>query len=289
MDTSRQVNALHRLHGAVFAPPLLGSLAIGAVVSSIAWLAFAPPHFGGDFVGQIVCQLIAWIGTSSLVHLLWRRTRIRRDVLLTGAVTRFLHDLSVKPEADADWFADIDAYACSLDRKRGERGLLPMRCRTLARAESTRAGWRATATLSSELDRREKETGFAATRFMIWSLPMLGFIGTVIGISGAIRSFSLAMGGTEAATEVAQALKDRIPDVTTQLSLAFDTTLLGLVFSIVAMCVQTWLEQDEDRYLDALDDVWHGFIAPTLAHAPRAEHGTVIVGGAADDPTLETL
>ena len=67
---------------------------------------------------------------------------------------------------------------------------------------------------------------------MIWAIPILGFIGTVWGISGAVSNFSSAMTSVESAAAVSEALKDNLPLVTADLATAFDTTLLALLLSV---------------------------------------------------------
>ena len=55
----------------------------------------------------------------------------------------------------------------------------------------------------------------------IWALPLLGFIGTVVGISGAIGELGAVFEGGDRQTALAEVLG--------QLRFAFDTTFAGLV------------------------------------------------------------
>jgi hypothetical protein len=79
----------------------------------------------------------------------------------------------------------------------------------------------------------------APINFAIWVLPLLGFIGTVIGISDAIGS----LGTVFADGNRAEALES----VLGALRFAFDTTFAGLVLVIPVMGLSTWLALLDDR------------------------------------------
>jgi hypothetical protein len=79
---------------------------------------------------------------------------------------------------------------------------------------------------------------------MIWAIPMLGFLGTVIGISEALggiaigedNDFQMMMGGLR-----------------NSLYVAFDTTALALTFAIVLMFVQFGVDRAESSLLSQVD------------------------------------
>ena len=63
-------------------------------------------------------------------------------------------------------------------------------------------------------EREYMRGSFALSRFMVWAIPILGFIGTVWGISNGIAHFSDAMTSTSSVTDVSSMLKDNLPLVT---------------------------------------------------------------------------
>jgi biopolymer transport protein ExbB/TolQ len=63
--------------------------------------------------------------------------------------------------------------------------------------------------------------------FVVWALPILGFLGTVIGVSAAIKPLSILVEGKSGASVAQQILG--------HLLYAFDTTLTGLLFVIPLM------------------------------------------------------
>lgn len=93
------------------------------------------------------------------------------------------------------------------------------------------------------------ESSYAFPRILIWAIPLLGFIGTVIGISGAVAGFS---GFLEQAGDVDQ-IREGIGRVTTGLAVAFDTTLLALLLSVLVMIPLVMVERFESRLLLGMD------------------------------------
>ena len=85
------------------------------------------------------------------------------------------------------------------------------------------------------------DRGLAPLRYVVWVLPLLGFIGTVVGISDSIAGLGsvIASDGGGQATEGLMTVLDG-------LRFAFDTTLLGLATVIPVMAFLTILERLED-------------------------------------------
>lgn len=81
---------------------------------------------------------------------------------------------------------------------------------------------------SLELMQHEIELKFNMLRYLVWLIPTLGFIGTVIGIA-------LALSGAANMPDVSDsnAIREWIGILTTDLGLAFYTTLIALIMSAV--------------------------------------------------------
>lgn len=101
----------------------------------------------------------------------------------------------------------------------------------------------------AENDENHVDGTFTLVQGFIWGIPVLGFIGTVLGLSQAIGSFGGAFAGQ---SDLAQ-LKDALTQVTAGLSVAFDTTLIALVAAFV---IQLLLIAQKKREFDFLDDCW---------------------------------
>ena len=80
--------------------------------------------------------------------------------------------------------------------------------------------------LNSQLEMMQYrlEVDFNLVRYISWLIPTLGFIGTVVGISDAL-SFAGIPGMA--------ASDDFLPQLTSALAVAFNTTLVALVMSAV--------------------------------------------------------
>ena len=104
------------------------------------------------------------------------------------------------------------------------------------------------------------ESSYSVPRILVWAIPLLGFIGTVIGISGAVSGFS---GFLENSGDVEQ-IKEGIGQVTSNLGLAFDTTLLALFLSVVVMIPLVLVERYESKLLLEIDVFINDKLLPRL-------------------------
>ena len=82
----------------------------------------------------------------------------------------------------------------------------------------------------------------APLNYAVWVLPLLGFIGTVVGISEAIGE----LGNVFADGDRQQALQS----VLGGLRFAFDTTFAGLVLVIPVMALSSWIRLTSDAARD---------------------------------------
>jgi len=104
---------------------------------------------------------------------------------------------------------------------------------------------------STESDREFDSSGSSnvLANVMLAMIPMLGFIGTVLGLSGAVSNFSQFLAGS---VEMSQ-IKDALRDVTAGLGTAFDTTLLALVLSIALTFPMALMIRRENDLLAEFD------------------------------------
>ncbi len=86
----------------------------------------------------------------------------------------------------------------------------------------------------SDLDDAEMDGNYALIHLFIWALPILGFLGTVIGITLAVSDFSGFLGGN---IDDIDLIKSELGQVTNGLSFAFGTTILGLAGALIVMLV----------------------------------------------------
>lgn len=97
----------------------------------------------------------------------------------------------------------------------------------------------------SDVEAERSHEGYSLVRIIVWATPMLGFLGTVIGITLALGQLS-----PEA---LVNAPKDAMQGLLAGLSVAFDTTALALSLSIVLMFLQYLVREVETQLLTVVD------------------------------------
>jgi biopolymer transport protein ExbB/TolQ len=85
------------------------------------------------------------------------------------------------------------------------------------------------------------EGSYSLTRFITWAIPILGFLGTVLGITEAIAGVT------------PEVLEQSLSSVTDGLALAFDSTALALGLTMAAMFINFLVERAEWGALEAID------------------------------------
>lgn len=102
----------------------------------------------------------------------------------------------------------------------------------------------------SEQDESSMETSYVVVQSFIWGIPVLGFIGTVLGLSDAISAFGEVLASSSEMSQITGALRE----VTGGLNTAFDTTLEALVAAIVIQFLLTFVKKSEEEFLDGCSE-----------------------------------
>lgn len=251
--------------------------AVGAVLFTVCFygvLAFVPAGRARElflergWVPVLITVVSAW--ALLLIASRWRR--LRRE-------TRAL---------------DVDLFAAE-----AVLGIGPEQARSLRRELPRRAGASADSFLVARLERALRQfevqpriaavveflsaesaadegrvdASYALVRVFVWAVPTLGFIGTVLGLGTAVGGFSESL---EAAASL-EGLKSSIGSVTGGLGVAFDTTLLALVLSIVIMFPASAVQRREEGLVGAVDDYCAEWLVPRLREAPGRDDYAVAV------------
>lgn len=131
----------------------------------------------------------------------------------------------------------------------------------------------------SDLDANRSSGSYALLKVFLWAIPILGFIGTVQGLSTAVSS--LAMGDTSNP----EALKASIDSLTGGLGVAFDTTLLGLILSMLMSFPLSAVQKKEDETLTLIDTFCTEKLLPRL-NDKRDSHSDTLLQQADSIPGL---
>lgn len=116
----------------------------------------------------------------------------------------------------------------------------------------------------AEHDESSTETSYALLKGFIWAIPVLGFIGTVLGLSQAIGGFGAVLSDTQDMSRIAASLQT----VTAGLATAFETTLEALIAAMVIQMLFTFLKKSEEEFLDECSEYCQRHIVNRLRILP---------------------
>ena len=123
----------------------------------------------------------------------------------------------------------------------------------------------------SNIDGARIGGSFTLVKVFIWAIPILGFIGTVIGLSDAIAQFKGVM-SPEAVKDPTLLMKS-MGGVTAGLATAFDTTLLGLIYALFLTLPMSSLQKLEEDTLTNVDAYCNENFLPRLNDGSGAAGG----------------
>ena len=231
---------------------LLVSLGIGVGIG-VVWLAILFPFKGATipdlflargWVPYALVLLSGWsIGILILKHVLLRR---QQQALL----------LNVLPTALGEEIG-VDNVLEFIDHVKG----MPPRVQDSFMVQRMRLGLEhfflrrsnpevaSMMMVQAEIDSGTVRSSYSLLKVFIWAIPILGFIGTVLGISAAVGGFN---GDLNAAEDIS-VLTESLSGVTGGLALAFDTTLVALVLSLIISIPASAMQKSEEDMLGKVD------------------------------------
>lgn len=101
----------------------------------------------------------------------------------------------------------------------------------------------------TELYDLAQQSSYALPRIIVWSIPVMGFIGTVMGIGESVSGFE----GFLSKADDIDVLREGLVNVTSGLGTAFDTTFLALTISVIVVFPLTIIERIEQQLLTRID------------------------------------
>jgi hypothetical protein len=189
--------------------------------------------------------LMFW--AMSILILKWLRLKQQKETMLLDVLPTEISDQITVDSID-DFITHInDLPGESSDSfliNRVVRGLEHFRVRKSAAETVTMME------SQSAIDANNVAGSYTILKVFIWSLPILGFIGTVMGVSTAVASLanSLSGGGSM------EAMKSALQDVFGGLGTAFDTTLLALIMSMLVKIPASALQKNEEDLITSVDE-----------------------------------
>lgn len=124
----------------------------------------------------------------------------------------------------------------------------------------------------AEQDESALETSYSLVQGFVWAIPVLGFIGTVLGLSQSIGAFSQVLAGGGDMSSLTNGLRQ----VTAGLGTAFDTTLVALIAALIIQMGITSLRKAEYEFLESCSEYCSRYIVGrlrlTMEEAKEPEH-----------------
>jgi biopolymer transport protein ExbB/TolQ len=114
--------------------------------------------------------------------------------------------------------------------------------------------------IQSENDEAQVSSSYGLVNGLLWAIPVLGFIGTVLGLGQAIGAFGITL----AQDGNLEGIKSSLSLVTAGLSTAFDTTLVALVMALILQLLVSFLQAREAEWLDACNEYCNRKVAGRL-------------------------
>jgi len=112
-----------------------------------------------------------------------------------------------------------------------------------------------------ELELHQVDLKYTLIRYISWLLPTLGFIGTVVGIASALNAIDVSR--APRAAEIAQvasaqdenasaekADSSSSEEVTNKLGIAFNTTIVALIQSVLVVLLAQFLQKKEEEMIN---------------------------------------
>lgn len=233
---------------------LLRSVSIGTAISVgfylVAVLPFYKLYFGELFLqrGWVPFALVFLFGWSAaILYLKSRKLARQKDSMLFDLLPNDLSERITRRTLDkfVTHIRELPAKANeSFLINRVLRGLEHFRVLDNSSEVANRLD------TQSEIDAQSVDSSYTIIKVFIWAIPILGFIGTVIGISAAVGGFS---GSMDSAQDIS-VLKESLGNVTGGLATAFDTTLVALVMSLLVMFPTSSMQKAEEDLLNWVDE-----------------------------------
>jgi biopolymer transport protein ExbB/TolQ len=189
-----------------------------------------------DYEQEACIILMIW----AMASMGYKGRRLGRDIrLLEEDFVQVPEGTRILPEDARDLSRRIQALPVPKRAALLPRALLA----ALHRFESTRNVQDVSETVgqlcASEGERQESE--LSMIRYIAWAIPSIGFIGTVRGIGMALSKAQAAVEGN-------------IGPVTENLGVAFNSTLIALLLSIVLMLAVHQLQLQQERHVLDVQD-----------------------------------
>ena len=198
----------------------------------------------GSDIYPLTIQNVMWLTFFVGIAELWSRfTRVRAEV------KQF--KIGLLPEDTATILRSKDLIpiyrTVTKDRRATHFRLQRMILRAIQQFQISRSVSQANSLMDSSLElmQHEIDLKYNMLRYIVWVIPTMGFIGTVIGIA-----LALSAANDMPSLDDGQAVQAWFGTMTTKLGLAFNTTFMALVLAAVLVFLQHLAQGEEESALN---------------------------------------
>ncbi len=233
-------------------PTALVGLA-GATVFMLLMIPLTGTYFGdlfmkGGITGIGIQSISSFLFFWSLA-ILWQKHRKiarQRDYLLMDVLPS-----DISQEITVDKVGPFLENINSLPGEHGESFLVNRVTRGLQhfRVRQSAADTATMMSSQSDIDANNVSSSYTPLRVLIWAIPTMGFIGTVLGISLAVSELAGSLGGGDLSK-----LEASLQGMFGGLGTAFNTTLVALVMSMIIKFPMSSLQWSEEGVLNWVDE-----------------------------------
>ena len=119
----------------------------------------------------------------------------------------------------------------------------------------------------SDLDAGSVDSSYTMFHVFIWAIPILGFLGTVIGVSSAVGGFT----DTLSSSSDMESLKVGLKSITGGLGTSFDTTLVALAMAMILTFPVSALQKLEGDVIGEVDEYTNEYLLRRLEDGRNTE------------------
>lgn len=242
---------------------MIGGLGVTIVFYIVAPFAAKPFAGGEEFVQRYFCghpleyitSAIFFVGMGILAAKFWRLPAERSAL---KAVSLLAHDQrwSHGKSNAATVTATLEAWQSNPENSRFLGTFIQQRLHAVLHYVTRRpnAGPEDHLKYLADLASDRLIQSYSLVRTVTWAVPIMGFLGTVVGITMAIANVT------------PEQLDSSLPEVTSGLAVAFDTTAQALGMSMILVFSTFVIERSEQSLLNETEQFGIDSLLPCLSH-----------------------
>ncbi len=215
-------------------------------------------------------ETFAFMWSLGILYLKWEKLRKQKRAFYLDVIPQ-----DISPEINRETVTAFVDHLYGLPGRLRDSLIVNRLRKALELFEVRQDNSEVTAMMSaqSDIDSARIAGSYSLVKVFLWAIPILGFIGTVIGLSQALGALDI-----QDPTDP-NAIKKAMSSVTNGMGTSFDTTLLGLVLAMFLNFPIAALSKMEDDNLTNVDAFCFEELLPRLNDKSHSETGKALADG----------